>query len=160
MKFEPGQGPICRPSDHRAFARRALLAACLALLGSAPRAYANAPADTAQPARAGAPVEVVDGPRQGQAGYVHFFLLETPEHEGEIQVGIELSDGRIGWSFPEVGSGIMPFIRSGSVEVNGRIYGVEHLYGLRPFPDEASMSALRAALWDRVSPLVEGKTPY
>jgi len=117
-------------------------------------------ADISPTARASAPVEAVDGPGPGQAGYVHFFLLETPEREAEIQIGIELPDGRIAWSFPEAGAGVMPFIRSGSVEVSGRIYGVEHLYGLRPFPDDASMVALRAALWDRISPLVEGRIPY
>lgn len=111
-------------------------------------------------ARADAPVEIVDGPRQGQTGYVHFFLLGTPEGEAEIQVGIELLDGRIAWSFPEVGVSTMPFIRAGTIEVGGRAYTVEHLYGLRPFPDAESMAALRMGLWDRVSPLVEGRIPY
>jgi len=110
--------------------------------------------------RASAPVEIVDGPRQGQTGYVHFFLLETPDGEAEIQIGIELIDGRIAWSFPETGASIMPFIRAGVVEVGARAYKVEHLYGLRPFPDAASMAALRMGLADRVSPLVEGRTPY
>ena len=111
-------------------------------------------------ARSSAPVEIVDGPRQGQTGYVHFFLLGTPEGEAEIQVGIELLDGRIAWSFPEVGVSAMPFMRAGTIEVSGRSYTVEHLYGLRPFPDAESMAALRMGLWGRVSPLLDGKIPY
>ena len=118
------------------------------------------PGDLPRAGKARGPVEIVDGTGPGQTGYVHFFLLETPEGEGEIQIGIELADGRIAWSFPEAGVGVAPFMRSGTVEVGGRPYGVEHLYGLRPFPDQESMAALRAALWDRVSPLVDGKTPY
>ena len=123
-------------------------------------ASANQSTDVSRPARSGTPPEVVDGPRPGQTGYVHFFLLETPEGDDEIQIGIELADGRIAWSFPEIGASMMPFIRSGSVSIGGRAYGVQHLYGLRPFPDAESMAALRAALWQRIAPLVENGTPY
>jgi hypothetical protein len=118
------------------------------------------PGELPRISRAAVPVVPVDGPGPGQTGYVHFFLLETPEGEGEIQLGIELPDGRIAWSFPEVGAWVMPFVRNGSIEVSGRVYGIEHLYGLRPFPDEASMALLRETLWNRISALVEGKTPY
>ena len=126
----------------------------------APNSAQSPAAEPARSARADAPLETVDGPRQGQTGYVHFFLLRTPDGEEEVQVGVELLDGRIAWSFPEIGVGVMPFIRSGSVEVNGRAYGVEHLYGLRPFPDAEAMAALRVALPNRIAPLVEGRTPY
>src|SRR5262249_24661274 len=67
------------------------------------------PGNLPRTARGDAPVETVDTTRPGQAGYVHFFLLETPEGEGEIQIGIELADGQIAWSFPEIGVGVVPF---------------------------------------------------
>ena len=121
---------------------------------------ASQPSELPRTARSATAPAIVDGQRPGQAGYVHFFLLDTPDGDDEIQVGIELADGRIAWSFPETGASVMPFIRSGSVEIAGRTWGVRHLYGLAPFPDPESMAALRAALWDRVSPLVEGRTPY
>ena len=148
-----------RTSGHGALGRYALLLLCLFFLAGASSGKSPSSGEP-RVARANAPVETVDGPRQGQTGYVHFFLLGTPEGEAEIQVGIELLDGRIAWSFPEVGVSTMPFIRSGTVEVNGRAYTVEHLYGLRPFPDAESMASLRMGLWDRISPLVEGRIPY
>jgi len=128
--------------------------------GDAPAASGDQASAPSRTARSAEPPEIVDGSRAGQAGYVHFFLLDTPEGDDDIQVGIELADGRIAWSFPDMGASVVPFIRSGSIEVAGRSYGVRHLYGLRPFPDAESMAALRAALWERVSPLVEGETPY
>jgi hypothetical protein len=120
----------------------------------------NQPGEPPRVARSSAPVEIVDGPRQGQTGYVHFFLLATPDGEAEIQLGVELLDGTIAWSFPEVGVTTMPFIRAGTIEVAGKAYGVEHLYGLRPFPDAESMAALRTGLPGRITPLLEGRTPY
>src|SRR5262249_40174125 len=125
-------------------------------------AAASAPQPPARPVvpRANAPVIIVDGPRPGQSGYVHFFLLDLPDGDTEIQVAIELPDQRIAWSFPELGVGVTPFIRSGPVEVNGRTYGVKHLYGVRPFPDDESMLALDKAIWDRVVLWVEDATPY
>jgi len=106
------------------------------------------------------PVHTVKSTAPGQAGYVHFFLLELPDGETETQVGIELPDGRIAWSFPDVGVSVSPFIQAGRVEINGKLYGVQHMYGLRPFPDEASMLALGRELWERVIPWVEDQIPY
>jgi hypothetical protein len=106
------------------------------------------------------PVRATSTTAPGQSGYVHFFLLETPEGETETLVGIELPDGRIAWSFPELGVSVAAFIRSGQLEVNGRIYSVQHLYGLRPFPDEAVMRTLRRQLEDRVVRWVDSETPY
>ena len=128
--------------------------------GNAAQGVASQAGDPPSAARADAPLETVAGPGPGQTGYVHFFLLETPDGEGEIQVGVELADGRIAWSFPEVGVSVVPFVRAGAIEVGGRAYGVEHLYGLRPFADPESMTALRSTLGDRVSLLVDGRIPY
>src|SRR5262245_27243205 len=93
--------------------------------------------------RSAIPVLATGTTAPGQSGYVHFCLLEMPDGETETLVGIELPDGRIAWSFPELGPSVAPFFRSGQFEINGRLYGVQHLYGLRPFPDEAAMATLR-----------------
>lgn len=106
------------------------------------------------------PVVVVTETGPGQAGYVHYFVIESPDGELETQIGIELDDGRIAWSFPELGVLVSPFIKSGQMDVNGKAYAVRHQYGLRPFPDDASMAALRKELWARVLVWVEDGTPY
>lgn len=128
---------------------------------------ASSPASRARPAmlqphltRANAPVSVAHTAAAGQTGYVHFFLLRDPEEETETQIGIELEGERIAWSFPGTGVVVVPFMKSGTVEANGRRYEFAHLYGLRPFPDERSMSRLRAELASRVAPYVENETPY
>src|SRR4030095_1974884 len=94
------------------------------------------------------PVRATSTTAPGQSGYVHFFLLEAPEGETETLVGIDFADGRVAWSFPELGVSVAAFIRSGQLEVNGRLYSVQHLYGLRPFPEEAVMRTLRRQLED------------
>lgn len=111
-------------------------------------------------ARAVKPVIAVTGTGAGQSGYVHYFVIETPDGERETQIGIELDDGRIAWSFPELGVAVSPFIKAGHLEVNGRPYSVQHQYGLRPFADGKSMAALQRDLWARVIPWIEDETPY
>ena len=107
-----------------------------------------------------APTVVTSATGAAQSGYVHFFLLELPNGERETQVGIEMPDGRIAWSFPELGVAVVPFIEAGEIEVNGKVYAVRHRYGMRPFADERAMQALRQDLPRRVMPWVEDATPY
>lgn len=111
-------------------------------------------------ARADKPVITATATGAGQAGYVHYFLIRMPDHMLEIQVGIELPDQRIAWSFPDLGVVVSPFIESGVVPASGNDYEVWHLYGIRPFPDDAAMAALRKELVDRIHPWVEAATPY
>ena len=116
------------------------------------------PRDAKESPRAPAAVTTTTGP--GQSGYVHFFILEMPDGERETQIGIEMPDGRIAWSFPELGVAVMPFIAAGEIEVNGKIYTVRHRYGIRPFADERAMQTLRQDLPRRVLPWAEDATPY
>ncbi len=109
---------------------------------------------------ANTPVVAVTGVGPGQAGYVHYFLLKLPEGDEETLVGIELPDQRIAWSFPELGVVVSPFIGTGFVEAGGKQFEVQHLYGLRPFPDDESMRRLQAQLMTRVTLWVEDATPY
>jgi hypothetical protein len=106
------------------------------------------------------PVAVVTATGANQAGYVHFWLITAPDGEEEIQVGIELPDQRIAWSFPELGVHVTPFIAAGEVDANGRIFRVQHLYGLRPFSNDTTMRTLRGNLMHRVTPLVRNRVPY
>ena len=125
-------------------------------------ARAKWPAATprAAPARMNAPVVSVSRTAPGQSGYVHYFVITGPDGETETQVGLELPGDRIVWSFPNLGVTVSPFIASGELTANGTRYEVEHLYGLRPFPDAASMTALQRELEARTSWWVEQKTPY
>lgn len=118
------------------------------------------PASKSAPSRGTAPVVTVAAPGPGQSGYVHYFVIDMPDGERETQIGIEMPDGMIAWSFPELGVVVSPFIASGEMAVNGRNYSVQHLYGIRPFPDTASMRALQKDLVNRVIPWVEDATPY
>lgn len=120
----------------------------------------NAARVRADGARARAPVVAVTGPGAGQAGYVHYFYLRLPDDTVEYQIGIETEDGRIAWSFPDLGVVVSPFVYEGYIEAGGKAYEVMHLYGVRPFPDEASMAALRKALPARVSKLTERRVSY
>jgi hypothetical protein len=110
--------------------------------------------------RASAPVIAVPGPAEGQAGYVHYFLLRLPDGSTEVQIGIETQDQQIAWSFPEVGAVVSRFIDGAVVEAGGKDFEIWHLYGLRPFPDDASMAALRKALPGRIRNWTERNTPY
>lgn len=114
----------------------------------------------AKSTRAKAPVIAVTSVGPGQAGYVHYFLLKLPDGDEETLVGIELPDQRIAWSFPELGVVVSPFIGTGLVQAGGKPYEVQHLYGLRPFPDDESMRRLQAQLMTRVILWVEDATPY
>jgi hypothetical protein len=105
-------------------------------------------------------VVVVTAPAPGQGGYVHYFVIELPDGDREIQVGIELPDGRIAWSFPELGVVVSPFMASGEMQAGKHAYPVRHLYGIRPFREEAAMIELQKNLWHRVIPWVEDATPY
>jgi hypothetical protein len=119
-------------------------------------------ADTKLPAdaRLSAPVETVSGPGAGQAGYVHFFIVREGNEDWETQVGIEMPDQRIAWSFFQLGVVVSPFIDMGYLPANRKLIEVRYLYGVRPFPDEASMRVLRAELEARVLPYAEAETPY
>lgn len=110
--------------------------------------------------RAVEPVSTATTTGPGQAGYVHYFVIRKPDDSRETQVGIELADQTIAWSFPELGVVVSPFIASGTLPVNGKIYGVQHLYGIRPLPDEASMLVLQTELAARIMPWVEDGTPH
>lgn len=111
-------------------------------------------------ARGTAPLHSVTGVAPGQAGYVHYFLLRMPDDSVEVQVGIELEDQRIAWSFPELGVVISPFISGETLEVGNNSYDVWHLYGLRPFPDNAAMARLRKTLPARVNAWTKAGIPY
>jgi hypothetical protein len=111
--------------------------------------------------RATAPVVTVSGTAPSQAGYVHYFVITGPDGEPESQVGIELPGDQIAWSFPGIGVVVSPFIQRGSMTAtSGNAYEVEHLYGIRPFPDDRSMRVLQQALSSRVKWWLDEKTPY
>lgn len=111
------------------------------------------------PARPIDPV-IVSGTAPGQAGYVHYFVITGPDGEPESQIGIELPEDRIVWSFPEIGVVVMPFIKSGLIRANGKSFEVEHLYGLRPFRDDEPLRVLQRTLPERTRWWVDEKIPY
>ena len=88
------------------------------------------------------------------------FFSTLPDESLETLVGIEMPGRRIAWSFPDLGVVVAPFVEKGVVPAGGKQYGVAHLYGIRPFPDEAAMSMLRAELPGRVERWVAAGTPY
>lgn len=103
---------------------------------------------------------VVTGTGAGQAGYVHYWLITAPNGDQEMQVGIELPDQRVVWSFPGVGVTVAPFIADGTYDANGRRFTVQHQYGLRPYRNEAAVRRLQAGLQRRVQPWVDNAVPY
>lgn len=103
---------------------------------------------------------VVTASGADQAGYVHYWRITAPDGEQEMQVGVELPDQRIAWSFPGLGVHVAPFITAGEVDANGRVFQVQHLYGLRPFASDTMMRSLRSSLMRRVTPLVRQQVPY
>jgi hypothetical protein len=131
-----------------------------ALAESAPASVARPTAARPAIARATAPVVIAAAVGDGQAGYIHFFVITTPDGDSETQIGIELADRTIAWSFPGLGVVASPFIESGIVEANGTRYEVRHLYGIRPFPDDQSMRTLQTELPRRIAPYVDDETPY
>ena len=124
------------------------------------RSAKRAPDSAVKSTLANTPVVTVTGVGPGQAGYVHYFVIKPPGGEEETQIGIELPDQRIAWSFPELGVVVSPFLRSDVVWANGKQYEVQYLYGLRPFPDDESMRRLQAQLMTRVTLWVEDATPH
>ena len=133
-----------------------IAASCLCVIHAGAAEIANAP-----DARATSPVVTVNGTAPGQAGYVHFFIVRAVgSAEWETQVGIEMPDQRIAWSFFELGVVVSPFMESGVMPANRKQIEFQYLYGVRPFPDQASMQALRSELEARVLPYAEAETPY
>jgi hypothetical protein len=129
-------------------------------VSSVPRASAGVRAAGAAGPRADKPVVTATAAGTGQAGYVHYFLLRMPDETLEIQVGVEMPDQTIAWSFPDLGVTISPFIEAGAVTAGGKEYEVWHLYGIRPFPDDAAMTVLRRELANRVRTWTRAATPY
>jgi len=125
-----------------------------------PRAKPRATPVRPLPADAVKALPVVTATGPGQTGYVHYWVLTAPDGEEEIQIGIELSDRRIAWAFPELGVQVVDFIAEGQVEARGRMFRVQHLYGLRPFADERAMRTLRDNLRQRVAFWVDDETAY
>lgn len=126
---------------------------------AAKKSRAKAQQTAYKPAAVAVP-SVVTAPGADQAGYVHYWRITAPDGEQETQVGIELPDQRIAWSFPGLGVHITPFIAAGEVDANGRGFQVQHLYGLRPFASDTMMRSLRSSLMRRVTPLVKQQVPY
>lgn len=102
----------------------------------------------------------VAGVAPGQAGYVHYFLLRMPDESLEIQVGIELPDQRIAWSFPNVGVVISPFLDGETMQAGDKSYEVWHLYGIRPHSDSAAMARLHRELPARVDRWIKTGISY
>lgn len=110
--------------------------------------------------RSSTPLHSVTGVGPGQAGYVHYFLLRMPDETLEVQVGIEMEDQRIAWSFPELGVIISPLLDGEALTVGNNRYEIWHLYGIRPFPDQGRMAQLRRALPARVNSWIGAGIPY
>ncbi len=116
---------------------------------SSPTAFDNA-----------ADIRAVTDVADGQAGYVHYFLITHPDGTPEDQVGIELEDRRIAWSFPGAGVIVSGFVKEGALDIAGRTFFIEHLHGIRPFRTAGEMQALRNDLARRVAYWVDEETPY
>ncbi len=110
--------------------------------------------------RGSKPVHTVSGTAPGQTGYVHYFLLRMPDETLEVQIGVELDDQRIAWSFPDLGVVISPFLDGEDLHTGTNNYTVWHLYGIRPFPDDAVMARLQQDLPGRIAPWLRAPTPY
>ncbi len=130
----------------------------------APRAIIPAPPlpTEATPVLAGkaTPIAAVTSVGNGQAGYVHYFLITHPDGDLEYQVGIELEDQRIAWSFPDAGVMVSEFVKKGTINSNDKVYKIEHLHGIRPFLHDADMGALQKELARRVAQWIDAETPY
>ena len=99
-------------------------------------------------------------PANGQAGYVHYFVITHPDGTLEDHVGIEMEDKRIAWSFPGTGVSVIEFAKLGIIESEGQLYKVEHLHSIRPFHSARDIQALRNDLVRRVAIWVDDETPY
>ncbi len=125
-----------------------------------PASKPTSPPSPVTSGRGSKPLHAVTGVASGQTGYVHYFLLRMPDETLEVQVGIELADQRIAWSFPDLGVVISPFIDGEDLQAGEKNYTVWHLYGLRPFPDDATMTRLHKDLPGRIAPWVKAQTTY
>jgi hypothetical protein len=130
------------------------------------RAQFSSPAGNAKrilardPILAAAPIVVATSAGAGQAGYIHFFEITLPDGTPETQVGIELDDGRIAWSVPNVGPSVSPFIAAGEIGAGPVRLPIRHLYAIRPFTDDVRMAALQRDLPGRVSVLLDDDIAY
>lgn len=155
--------------------RPALLLAALAVITQPAASFASTPkgrvplaaakplppgTQPAAAARGELPLLTATSNGPGQAGYVHYFILRLPDETVEVQVGIELADRRIAWSFPGLGVTISPFVAEGVVSAQGQDYEVWHLYGIRPFADDGAMAALAKTLTARVAAWAKAGIPY
>ena len=123
--------------------------------GRSPQASAR------QASRDTAPVVTVSSTGAGQAGYIHYFVITGPDGERESHVGIELPGDQIVHAFPEMGVVATPFAKRGTLTTaKGSIYEVEHLYGIRPYPDDKAMRGFQQQLAARVKPWLDENTPY
>lgn len=134
-----------------------------------PRTTPHSNPDKAKKPRAGAarsiagPLQtlpVVSGPGAGQGGYVHYWVITAPDGQEETQVGIELPDQRIAWSFPNLGVTVVPFVTEGEVDTPGGRYAISYLYGLRPHASDAAMRRLQQELPFRVAGWADDATPH
>ena len=105
-------------------------------------------------------IRTVTDVADGQGGYVHYFLITHPDGTPEDQVGIELEDQRIAWSFPGAGVIVSEFVKDGPLDIAGKTFFIEHLHGIRPFRTAIEMQALRNDLAHRVAYWVDEATPY
>jgi hypothetical protein len=138
-----------------------LAAALIALLPALATAAPHKPGARIYAAadRAQGPLAVT-GVGNGQAGYVHYFVVTHPDGTLEDQVGIEMEDQRIAWSFPGAGVMVSAFVKYGYIEAGGKNYRVEHLHGVRPFRSARDMQALRQDLVRRVAIWIDSEIPY
>lgn len=136
------------------------MAALLLLASPGTSLSAELPARAAATPATPSAVKAVTDVGPGQAGYVHYFLLTHPDGELEYQVGVELEDHRIAWSFPGIGVSVADFVKQGVMHSDGKRFLVKHLYGVRPFANEADMHKLQKELTARVAQWVDAQTPY
>jgi hypothetical protein len=140
----------------------AVLSVLFVLLSTFAQAATLSPLAIALPIASGndnAP-RAVTNVASGQAGYVHYFLIIHPDGTPEDQVGVELEDQRIAWSFPGAGVIVSDFMRYGMLSVAGKMFKIEHLHGIRPFRNPGDMQVLRSDLARRVAYWVDEETPY
>jgi len=146
----------------------------LTLLAAADSGYARQRTESSSPARhagrlvagtqeqalAVSPLSVVTAIEPGRAGYIHFFELTLADGSLETQVGIALEDGRIAWSIPNGGPSVSPFLAHGTLSAGPETLPIRHLYGIRPFADDARMEALQKDLSRRVAVFVDDRIAY
>ncbi|MGE4109752.1 MAG: hypothetical protein AB7E73_03530 [Burkholderiales bacterium] len=103
---------------------------------------------------------IVTSTGAGQTGYVHYWTITAPDGAQEMQVGLELPDRRIAWSFPGVGVTVAPFIADGEYDASGQRYKVVHHFGVRPYRNEAAVQRLQSGIRQRLKPWLGTATPY